>query len=66
MFKNHLFVYIIFLFTLLLGCSEESFDKKFSYEPEFPKAGEEIKIKYLPAETEIEDASELKLIVYYY
>lgn len=66
MLRNYFFSYIILLFTFLMGCTEESFDKRFSYEPELPKAGEEIKIKYLAAGTELEDASELKLFVYYY
>ncbi len=47
-----------------ISCSTDNYSKKFSYSPEKPKAGNEIEIKYKSESNDINNSSEINMVLY--
>lgn len=59
---------IIFLLTVVIlsSCTKEEFPTKFSFQPEKPKPGNELTIKYKPDDKDLQQAQNIDMIVYQY
>lgn len=60
------FLVVIALSLCFISCSKNEYPTKFSYSPENPQANSEIEIKYKSDSPSINNADELKMIVYSY
>ncbi|KAB2845947.1 MAG: redoxin domain-containing protein [Melioribacteraceae bacterium] len=61
------FVFSFLLIFILASCTKPvEFKGTFSTEPEKPKSGEKVLVKYDPANTVLKDAEKIKMFVYQY
>lgn len=63
--KNY-FLIIMAFSLFFVSCSTNEYPTKFSYSPEKPQANSEIEVKYKSEKPSINNADELKMIVYSY
>lgn len=61
--KKYLLICALFS-MFFISCSTDNYSKKFSYSPEKPKAGNEIEIKYKSESNDINNSSEINMVLY--
>ncbi len=60
-------LFAAFVLSLLTSYTTETFEVKFSYSPENPQTGDEIKIKFKPDElSNLADVDKIDIVVYQY